>query len=74
MKIVFFPFKVGLIFMISLYKSLQERHVREGVKIPHSRMTKTCWETLETKQVIKGHLYHLVGVSGYYVMYRQRVQ
>ena len=50
------------------------------VKIPHSRMTKTCWETLVTcfvkrmPQVTKGHSYHLLGVSDYYVMYRHRAQ
>ena len=26
------------------------------------------------QQVTKGHLYHLFGVSDYYVMYRQRAQ
>ena len=46
----------------------------------HSRMTKTCWETFSNLfakcmgQVTKGHLYHLLGVSDYYIMYRQRVQ
>ena len=40
-------------------------------------MTKTCWEILLVicmRQVTKGHLYHLSGVSDYYVMYRHRAQ
>ena len=44
-------------------------------------MTKICWETLvcacemyATQKVTKGHLYHLLGVLDYYVMYRQRAQ
>ena len=30
----------------------------------------TC---MQHKQLTKSHLYHLLGVSDYYVMYRQRV-
>ena len=53
-------------------------HVRGDIKIPHSRMTKTCWGNLgnlfviHMRQVTKGHFYYLLGVSDYYVMYRQR--
>ena len=50
--------------------------IRGDVKIPHSRMTKTHWETLVKcmRQVTKGHLYHVFGVSDYYVMYKHRAQ
>ena len=47
---------------------------------PHSRMTKACWGNIGNlfvicmRQVTKGHLYHLLGVSDYYVMYRQRAK
>ena len=50
------------------------------ITIPHSRMTKTCWGNssdlfvIYMRQVTKGHLYHLMGVSGYYIMYRQRAK
>ena len=49
-------------------------NVRRALKFP--RMTKTYWETFVKcmRQVTKGHLYHLLGVSVYYVMYRQRAQ
>ena len=51
-------------------------------KIPHSirRMTKTHRGNIGNlfvicmQQVTKGHLYHLLGVSDYYVMYRQRAK
>ena len=29
-------------------QGLEAAGIREDVKIPHSRMTKTCWETLVT--------------------------
>ena len=54
--------------------------IRGDVKIPHSRMTKACWGNIgnpfviSMRQVTKGHLYHLLGVSDYYVMYRQRAK
>ena len=54
--------------------------LRGDIKIPHSRMTKTYWETLATclwnvcQKVTKGHIYHLLGVTDYYVMYRPRTQ
>ena len=50
------------------------------IKIPYSRMTKICWGNIGNlfvicmRQVTKGHLYHLLGVSDYYVMYRQRAK
>ena len=43
-------------------------------------MTKTCWGNIGNlfvicmQQVTKGHLYHLFGVSDYYVMYIGRGQ
>ena len=43
-------------------------------------MTKACWGNVGDlfmicmQQVMKGHLYHLLGVSDYYVMYRQRAK
>ena len=43
-------------------------------------MTKSCWGNIGNlfvicmRQVTKGHLYHLLGVSDYYVMYRQRAK
>ena len=49
---------------------------RGDIRIPHSRMTKTCWENIGNlfvicmRQITKGYLYHL-GVLDYYVMYRQ---
>ena len=45
-----------------------------------NQMTKTCWGNIGTlfvicmREVTKGHLYHLLGVSDYYVMYRQRAK
>ena len=50
--------------------------VRGDVQILHSTMTKTCWQTLVTcmQQVTKDHLYHLLGVWDYYVMYRHRAK
>ena len=54
--------------------------LRGDIKIPHSRMTKTCWWNIGNlfvicmRQVTKGYLYHLLGVYDYYVMYRQRAQ
>ena len=53
---------------------------RGDVKILHSWMTKTSWGNIVNlfvkclQQVTKGHLYHLLGVSDYYVMYRQRTK
>ena len=43
-------------------------------------MTKICWRNIGNLfvicmgQVTKSHLYHLLGVSDYYVMYRQRAK
>ena len=51
--------------------------IRGDFEIPHSRMTKACWWNVGNLfvicmwQVTKSHLYHLLGVSDYYVMYRQ---
>ena len=51
--------------------------LRGDIKIPHSRMTKAFWRNVGylfvicMRQLTKGHLYYLFGVSDYYVMYRQ---
>ena len=48
--------------------------IREDIKIPHSKISKTCWGNIGNlfvicmRQVTIGHLYHLLGVSNYYVM------
>ena len=53
---------------------------RGDIKVPHSRMTKACTENIGNlfvicmRQVTKGNSYHLLGVSDYYVMYRQRAK
>ena len=50
------------------------------IHILHSKMTKTCWGNIGNlfvicmRQVTKRHLYHLLGVSDYYVMYKHRAQ
>ena len=50
------------------------------IKIPHSRMTNACWRNsgnlsvICMRQVTKDHLYHLLGVLDYYVMYRKRAK
>ena len=50
------------------------------IQIPHSRMTKACSGNIGDlfvicmRQVTKGHLYHLLGVLDYYVMYKQRAK
>ena len=47
--------------------------LREDIKIPKGRMTKTCWRNIGDlivicmRQVTKGHWYHLLEVSDYYV-------
>ena len=52
--------------------------IRGDINIPHSRLEKKCWGNIGNLfvicmgQVTKGYLYHLLGVSDYYVMYRQR--
>ena len=54
--------------------------LRGDIINPHSRMTKTCWCNIGNLfvicmwQVTKSHLYHLLGVLDYYVMYRHRAQ
>ena len=54
--------------------------VAGDIKIPHSRIIKACWRKIGglsvicMRQVTKRHLYHLLGVSDYYVMYRQRAK
>ena len=54
------------------------RALRGHVKIPHSRMTKTCRGIIGLGYVChksqKIILYHLLGVSDYYIMYRQRAK
>ena len=48
--------------------------VRGDIKIPHSRMTKTCRETLVCEMYAASHkrpFVPYVGVSDYHVMYRQ---
>ena len=61
-------------------QGLYKVHIRGDIKIPHSRMTKTCLGNIGNlivicmRQVTKGHLYHLLGVSDYYVMYSQRAK
>ena len=61
--------------MLFLFSGICTQALRD-VKIPHSRMTKTCRETVVPVFEIygtKGHLYHLLGVSDYCIIYRQRV-
>ena len=55
------------------------RNIREDVKIPHSKMCpKKMLEDIGNlfvkcmRQVTKSHLCHLLGLSDYYVRYRQR--
>ena len=48
--------------------------VRGDVNILHSTMTKNMLGVKCMRQVTKGHLYHLSGVSDYYVMYRHKAQ
>ena len=54
--------------------------VRGDIEILHSRMIKPCWGNVGDlfvicmRQVTKGHLYHLLRVLDYYVMYRQQAQ
>ena len=55
-------------------------HFRGDFKIPHRRIRERCWEIFCNlfvkcmQQFTKDHLYHLFGVSHYYVMYRQSAQ
>ena len=62
------------------WSTMSSVRFRGDVKIPHRRMTNTCWGNIGDlfvicmRQLTKGHLYHLLGVSDYYVMYRKSAQ
>ena len=65
------------------WNSIFVTHVFEqwgDIKTSHRWMTKPCLGNIGNlfvicmPQVINGHLYHLLGVSDYYVIYRHRAQ
>ena len=74
---------LSALYAAALAKEVSVDHVgllRGDIKIPHSRMTKNMLGNIGElfvkcmRQVTKGHLYHLLGVSDYYEMYRYRAK